>query len=81
MKLVETSVKRPVGVVMIVIAIIALGIVSLRGLIIDLFPEIDFPIAVVATSYPDAGPEDVENIVSRPIESAVSSIEGIETIQ
>ncbi len=81
MKLVETSVKRPVGVVMIVIAIIALGIVSLRGLIIDLLPEVDLPIAVVATSYPDAGPEDVENAISRPVESAVSSIEGIETIQ
>lgn len=66
---------------MIVIAIIALGIVSLRGLIIDLFPEIDLPVAVVATSYEDAAPEDVENIVSRPIESAVSSIEGIETVQ
>lgn len=66
---------------MIVIGIIALGIVSLRGLIIDLLPEIDLPIAVVATSYPDAAPEDVENIISRPIESSVSSIEGIETIQ
>ncbi len=66
---------------MIVIAIIALGIVSLRNLVIDLFPEIDLPIAVVATTYSDAAPEDIENSISRPIESAVSSIQGIETVQ
>ena len=81
MKLVKTSVKRPVGVMMIVIAIIALGIVSLRGLVIDLFPQIDLPIAVVATSYHDAAPEDVENLISRPVESAVSSVEGIDMVQ
>ncbi|SFB26986.1 hydrophobic/amphiphilic exporter-1, HAE1 family [Lentibacillus halodurans] len=81
MKLVKTSVKRPVGVIMIVLAIIALGTVSLRNLNIDLFPEIDLPIAVVATSYEDAAPEDVENLISRPIESSVSSVEGIETVQ
>lgn len=66
---------------MIVIALIALGVVSLRGLVIDLFPEIDLPIAVVATTYPDAAPEDIENSISRPVESALSSIEGIETVQ
>ncbi|QKY70450.1 efflux RND transporter permease subunit [Lentibacillus sp. CBA3610] len=81
MKLVKTSVKRPVGVIMIVLAIIALGTVSLRNLNIDLFPEIDLPIAVVATSYGDAAPEDVENQISRPIESSVSSVEGIDTVQ
>ncbi|QDP41619.1 efflux RND transporter permease subunit [Radiobacillus deserti] len=81
MKIVETSVKRPVGVIMIVLAILALGAMSLRNLTIDLFPEIDLPIAVVATNYPDAAPTEVEKQVSQPIESAVSSIEGIDTIQ
>ncbi|WP_430790284.1 efflux RND transporter permease subunit [Virgibacillus flavescens] len=81
MKLVNTSVKRPVGVIMIVLAILALGVVSLRSLTIDLFPEIELPIAVVATSYEDAAPQEVEKLVSRPIESAISSVEGVETIQ
>ncbi|MRG85092.1 efflux RND transporter permease subunit [Salinibacillus xinjiangensis] len=81
MKLVDTSVRRPVGVFMIVVAIIALGIVSLRNLTIDLFPDIDLPIAVVSTSYEGAAPQEVEKLVSRPIESSVSSIEGIETVQ
>ncbi len=66
---------------MIVVAILALGFVSLRDLTIDLYPEIDLPIAVVSTSYEDAAPQEVEKLVSRPIESAVSSIEGMDTVQ
>ncbi|WP_077329271.1 efflux RND transporter permease subunit [Virgibacillus siamensis] len=81
MKLVNTSVKRPVGVIMIVLAIIALGIVSVRNLTIDLFPKIELPVAVVATSYEDAAPQEIENLISKPIESSVSSVEGIETVQ
>lgn len=66
---------------MIVLAIIALGIVSVRNLVIDLFPKIDLPIAVVATSYTDAAPQEVENLISRPIEGSVSTVEGIKTVQ
>lgn len=81
MKLVSLSVRRPVGVIMIVLAIIALGTVSVRNLAVDLFPKIDLPIAVIATTYEDAAPEEVENLISKPIESSISSIEGIEQIQ
>lgn len=81
MKLVSLSVRRPVGVIMIVLAIIALGIVSVRSLSVDLFPKIDLPIAVIATTYEDAAPEEVENLVSKPIENAISSVEGIDQIQ
>src|SRR5699024_2981721 len=81
MRIVSLSVRRPVGVIMIVLAIIALGVVSVRNLAVDLFPEIDLPIAVVATTYDDAAPEVVENLISKPIENAISSVEGIEEIQ
>ncbi|WP_163539675.1 efflux RND transporter permease subunit [Gracilibacillus sp. YIM 98692] len=81
MKLVQTSVKRPVGVIMIVLAIIAMGIISVRNLAIDLFPEIELPVAVVATNYPDAAPQEVEKLVSEPIEGSLSSVEGVNTIQ
>jgi HAE1 family hydrophobic/amphiphilic exporter-1 len=79
--MIKTSVLRPVGVTMIVLAILALGLVSVRNLAVDLFPRIDLPIAVVATSYQDAAPEEVENLVSQPIESAVSTVEGLDTVQ
>ncbi|MDC3415968.1 efflux RND transporter permease subunit [Aquibacillus salsiterrae] len=81
MKLVDVSVKRPVGVIMIVVAIIALGAISLRNLAIDLFPEIDLPIAVVTTTYEGAAPQEVEQLVSKPIESAISTVQGIDTVQ
>ncbi|KGX93907.1 acriflavin resistance protein [Pontibacillus halophilus JSM 076056 = DSM 19796] len=81
MRIVDTSVKRPVGVFMVVLAVLALGFVSLRNLAIDLYPEIDLPIAVVSTSYDGAAPQEVEKLVSRPVESAVSTIEGIDTVQ
>lgn len=81
MKIVNLSVRRPVGVIMIVLAIIALGVVSVRNLAVDLFPEIDLPIAVVATTYDDAAPEEVENLISKPIENSISSVEGVEEIQ
>lgn len=81
MKLIEVSVKRPIGVLMIVIAVVSLGLFSLRSLAVDLFPKIDLPIAVVATSYAGAAPEEVEKLVSSPLEGAMSSIQGIDTIQ
>ncbi|GGF22095.1 multidrug ABC transporter [Halobacillus andaensis] len=81
MKLVNLSVKRPVGVIMVVAAILALGFVSLRSLTIDLYPEIDLPVAVVSTSYDEAAPQEVERLVSQPVESSVSAIEGLEVLQ
>ncbi|SIS41353.1 efflux RND transporter permease subunit [Salimicrobium flavidum] len=81
MKLIQTSINRPVGVIMIVAAIIALGFVSLRNLTIDLYPDIDLPVAVVSTTYEEAAPQDVEQLVSRPVEGAVSSLEGLEVLQ
>lgn len=80
MKIIDVSVKRPIGVMMVVLAIIALGLVSLRNLAIDLFPKIDLPIAVVATSYQGAAPEEIEKLISRPIEASLSTIQGIDTV-
>jgi len=79
-RIVDVSVRRPIGVAMIVIAAVALGLFSLRNLAVDLFPEIDLPVAVVATSYTGAAPEEVEKLVTRPLEAALSSLQGIDTI-
>lgn len=81
MKLVDISIKRPVGVIMFVICAILLGFISLRDLKVELFPKIDLPIAVVATSYQGAAPQEIEELITKPIESAVSTVEGIDTIQ
>lgn len=79
-QLVNVSVKRPVGVIMFVIAAIVLGVISLRNLAIDLLPNIEVPIAVVATNYDGAAPQEIEQLITRPIEQVVGSIEGVKTI-
>lgn len=81
MKLIKGSINRPVGVIMIVVLALILGALSVRNLAVDLFPKMDLPIAVVATSYPGAAPQEVEELISKPIESAVGTLEGIDTIQ
>ncbi|WP_216828642.1 efflux RND transporter permease subunit [Alkalihalobacterium elongatum] len=81
MKLIKESVKRPVGVIIIALVMIILGGVSLSGLKVDLMPDLDLPIAAVATSYNGAAPQEVENLVTRPLEGALSATEGLSTMQ
>lgn len=81
MKLIQTSVNRPVGVIIIVLAVMILGAVSLSGLVIDLLPDIDLPVAVVMTPYQGGSPQDVENLVTRPLEGTLSTVERLDSIQ
>lgn len=81
MKLVDGSVKRPIAVMMIVLAVLAMGFVSFQSLSVDLMPEIDLPIIVVATSYSGAGPQEVEKLISKPLEQSLSSLQGLDTLQ
>ncbi|KUO77423.1 MAG: multidrug ABC transporter [Clostridia bacterium BRH_c25] len=81
MRLHEVSIRRPVTVLMCVLMVLVLGGVSLLRLPIDLMPQINFPIAIVLTSYPGVGPQEIESIVSKNIESAVATVNNIKTIQ
>lgn len=81
MRLVDGSVKRPVAVFMIVLAVLAMGFVSFQNLAVDLMPEIELPIVVVATSYSGAGPQEVEQLITRPLEASLSSLQGLDTMQ
>ncbi len=80
MKLPEVSVARPVTVTICVFVAILLGFVSLNRLAIDLLPELNFPIAAVATSYEGAGPQEVESLVSRPIEEVMTTASGATSV-
>jgi HAE1 family hydrophobic/amphiphilic exporter-1 len=71
------AVTRPVLTTVIVVAILVLGLFSYTRLVVDLFPEVDFPFVTVTTIYPGAGPEEVESQISKRIEDAVSTIAGI----
>jgi len=71
------AVNRPVTVWMVVFVAVFLGIFALTRLPIDLFPEMNFPIAAVATTYEGAGPQEVESLVTRPIEEAMISLANV----
>lgn len=74
------AVKRPVTILMIVLIILLLGTVSLSRLGLDLFPDMELPYAVVITSYDGAGPEEIETLVTRPIEEALASVDNVQEV-
>lgn len=81
MKLSANAVHRPVMTTMFFVAIVLLGAVSFTRLQIDLLPEIDFPSISIVTTYDGAGPEEIETIITRPMEQALATVEGIDRIE
>lgn len=80
MKLSDFSIRRPKFTIVVMIILMLLGIVSLTRLPLQLMPNIQPPIAAVATTYQGAGPEEVMEDVTKPIESELSSINGLSNI-
>ena len=80
MTLPRLSIERPITTVMLTAVVLALGFVALRGLPLDLLPSLEFPVAAVITSYEGAGPREVENMVTRPIEEAVATVSNVTNI-
>ncbi|MEM7262716.1 MAG: efflux RND transporter permease subunit, partial [Planctomycetota bacterium] len=78
--LVELAVRRRVSVFMTSLAVIAFGVVGYSRLSLELFPEIAYPSISVQTDFPDTAPQEVENLVSRPVEEAVGVLRGLQTI-
>ncbi len=81
MTLSSVAIKRPVFTVMVTLALVVLGLVGLTRLGTDLFPDVQFPFVAVTTVYPGAGPADVETQVTKPLEDAVVSINGIDKVR
>jgi len=81
MKLVDLCIRRPVFATMLIAFLVALGAFSYRKLAVDLFPNIDFPIVTVTTTLKGASVEEMESGVTKPIEEAVNTIEGIDELR
>jgi HAE1 family hydrophobic/amphiphilic exporter-1 len=77
----KISINRPVFATMMILALVVLGIYSYRGLSVELFPDVDFPIVVVAVTYPGATPENMETEVMKKIEDAVNPLSGVKHIE
>lgn len=75
------AIRRPVWVFMLMIAAMVLGFLALRSLPVEQNPEIEFPFITIQTPYPGASPQEIETLVSKPIEDAVTTVNGIRSIQ
>lgn len=75
------SINRPVTTYMVALAIVLLGLLGLSKLKIDLLPDITFPLITVITRYPGAGPEEVEEFVTKPIEEAAAIVQDLKRIR
>ena len=80
MKIVDLSVDRKITVTMITLIVILGGLISFTKLGLDMLPDVEFPMVSVVTVYSGASPEDIESIVTKPIEQAISSVSGVKGV-
>ncbi len=79
--MIRFAVYRPIATAMTFIAITILGLISFSQLEVALFPKLVFPKIYLITSYPGVAPEEMEDLITRPVEEAVSSINNIRTVR
>ena len=81
MSLYEVCIRRPVFTTMLIMSLVVLGLASFRELGIDLFPKVDIPTITVTTRLEGASPEEIENQITKRIEEAVNTINGIDELR
>lgn len=74
------SIRRPVAVSMFYAALVLLGIVSLSRIQVNLLPEINIPRLTILTAYTNVSAGEIENLVTRPIEETLSSVNGVDKV-
>lgn len=80
MKISRLSVQRPVFTIMAALIVVILGAVALSRLSIDLMPDITYPTLSISAEYENASPEEIEELVTRPLEEALSAVPGVEEV-
>ena len=77
----KISVKKPMTVFVAVVLVLVLGVVSFTKMTPDLLPNMDFPYAMILTTYIGQTPEIVENTVTKPLEQSIYTIDGVKQVQ
>ncbi|NIQ37913.1 MAG: MMPL family transporter [Proteobacteria bacterium] len=80
MRLSQFAVHRPIFAVMVTLIVVILGVVALIRLPIDLMPDITYPTLSITTGYENASPEEIEELITRPIEEGMSAVPGVEEV-
>nr|NIM02680.1 AcrB/AcrD/AcrF family protein [bacterium]NIN91634.1 AcrB/AcrD/AcrF family protein [bacterium]NIO17982.1 AcrB/AcrD/AcrF family protein [bacterium]NIO72947.1 AcrB/AcrD/AcrF family protein [bacterium] len=81
MRLSRFSVNRPVTITMIFLGVALLGLISWKRLPQELFPPITYPQLTVVTLYGNAAPEEMENLITKPIEEAIGTVKNLKKIK
>jgi HAE1 family hydrophobic/amphiphilic exporter-1 len=80
MKLIEFSIRRPVTITILVTVVLILGFFTYSRLSVDLYPDMEIPVVAVISSYSGAGPQEVENEVTKLLESAIANVSNIKQL-
>ncbi len=81
MGLTKFSLKRPVTTILVVLCLIVFGIQSVLSAKLELMPTMDMPMLIIATVYPGASPEDVNDLVTTEIENEIGTLNGVDQVQ
>ncbi len=77
----DFSIKRPIAMIVIIIAMMALGLLALQKLRVNQIPDVEQPVLVVSITYPGASPDTVERELINRIEKALQSISGVDQVR
>ena len=81
MKHTEIALRRPVTTVVVFVALATIGLIASRLLPLEKFPDIEFPGIFVQIPYPGSTPEEVERLITRPVEEALATLSGVERMR
>jgi HAE1 family hydrophobic/amphiphilic exporter-1 len=80
MSLTRLAINRPIAILMLVLALMTLGWRSMKEMPAELNPSVNIPYVNITTNYPGAGPEEIETLITKPLEDAVASVNGIKNV-
>ncbi len=81
MNLSSVGIKRPITMLMVVAIILIIGTISFTMIPVDLYPEMDLPMLMIIMDYPGANPQEVETMLTRPMEEALSTLDGLDDVK
>lgn len=80
MNLIDLSIRRPIFICMVTLFLVVLGLLALRTLPVDLYPDVSPPVLTVRVQFPGASPEEVEELVVKPLEDVLSTVGGVKNL-
>lgn len=80
MNLAKLSIKRPIFITCLIIVMVVLGFLSFKNMPVEQFPDVNFPLVTVVVNYRGAGPEEIETLITKPLEDQIGTISGLKRI-